>query len=125
MSKTYTFHVDGTHCASCKILIEDILNEQEFVKNVRVDLKKETVDIETDSEQSPEELVQLLTSKVKSNGYTLSVEKIMQEKKGDSVIWKAIPIGLAFLVLFFILQKSGILNLGIGGKTTPVISFII
>lgn len=30
-----------------------------------------------------------------------------------------------FLVLFFILQKSGILNLGIGGKTTPATSFII
>jgi sulfite exporter TauE/SafE/copper chaperone CopZ len=123
--KTYTFHVTGTHCASCKILIEDILSEQDFIKSSRVNLKKETVDIETDSEKTPEEIAQLLTSKVKLNGYTLSVEKIVQEKKEDSVIWKAIPIGLAFLILFFILQKSGILNLGIGGKTTPITSFMI
>ncbi len=120
--KKYTFHVKGTHCASCKILIEDVLKEQGFIKDVQVDLKKETVQIETDSEQSVEELAEILTSKIKQNGYILSVEK-NQEK--DDVIWKAVPIGLAFLVLFFILQKSGILNLGIGGQTTPLTSFII
>jgi cation transport ATPase len=72
--KTYTFHVFGTHCASCKIFIEDVLNEQSFVKNARVDLKKETVEIETDSDQSPEALAQMLTEKIKSHGYRLSVD---------------------------------------------------
>lgn len=123
--KTYTFHVAGTHCASCKILIEDVLSEQDIVKSIQVNLKKETVDIETESNQSVEEIAAMLTSKIKPNGYTLSVEKIAESKKDDGVIWKAIPIGLAFLVIFFVLQKSGILNLGIGGKTTPTTSFII
>jgi uncharacterized protein len=123
--KTYIFHVTGTHCAACKLLIEDILGEQAFIKKVKVDLNRETVEIETDSDQSPQELADFLTSKIKPNGYTLSVEKIIQENKGDSVIWKAIPIGLVFLALFFVLQKSGILNLGIGDKTTPATSFII
>jgi len=122
---TYTFHVTGTHCASCKILIEDVLGDQPFIKHSHVNLKKETVTIETDSDQSPETLATVLTEKIRPNGYTLSVEKIVQEKKNDDVIWKAIPIGLVFLILFFILQKSGILNLGIGGKTTPTTSFII
>lgn len=125
MSKTYTFHVTGTHCASCKILIEDVLREQNFIKNVQVDLKKETVQIETESEQSPEELAQILTNKIKPNGYALSVEKKIQEKTQNDLIWKALPIGLAFLILFFLLQKSDILNLGIGGKTTPITSFIV
>lgn len=123
--KTLTFHVSGTHCASCKILIEDVLNDQPFIKKSQVDLKKEMVTIETESEQAPEEMAQFLTSKIKPNGYTLSVERTTMENKSDDVIWKAIPIGLAFLVLFFLLQKSGILNLGIGGQTTPVTSFII
>ena len=39
--KTYTLQVSGAHCASCKILIEDILNHQDIVKKARVDLKKE------------------------------------------------------------------------------------
>src|SRR3989338_1651427 len=129
--KTYTFHVTGTHCASCKILIEDILGEQSFIKNPKVDLKKETMEIETESGESPEELAKILTEKIKPNGYTISVEKNIQEKKNDlpaqtgDVIWKAIPIGLGFLALFFLLQKSGILNLGIGGETTWVTALII
>ncbi len=126
--KKYTFHVSGTHCASCKILIEDILNEQDFIKNSKVDLKKEIVEIETDADMNTKELASILTDKVKSNGYKFFAEKPeenMEEKTPDDIIWKAIPIGLVFLVLFFMLQKSGILNLGIGGKTTPVTSFII
>ena len=123
--KNYILHVSGTHCASCKILIEDILVDQDIVKGVNVNLKNEIVHIDTDSNSSPEEIASLLTEKIKSHGYTLSVEKIIKEKQSDDIIWKAIPIGLVFLILFFILQKSGILNLGIGGKTTPATSFII
>lgn len=123
--RTYTFHVSGTHCPSCKIFIEDVLSEQSVVKNARVDLKRETVEIETESDQDPETLTQILTEKIKANGYRLSVEKFTKEKQDKDVIWKAIPIGLAFLILFFLLQKSGILNLGIGGQTTPATSFII
>lgn len=123
--KTHTLHVSGTHCASCKILIEDILNEQDFIQNTRVDLKKETIEVETSSNESPERLAEILTDKIKSNGYVLSVAKIVKEKQGDDVIWKALPIGLGILILFFLLQKSGILNLGIGGQVTPITSFII
>jgi len=125
MIKKYTFHVTGTHCASCKILIEDILKEQDFIKNVQVNLKKEIVEIETDSEKNAEELAQILSSKTKINGYILSIEKNLEEKKGDDVIWKAIPIGFVFVALFFLLQKSGILNLSFGSQTTPATSFLI
>ncbi|MFA7285632.1 MAG: sulfite exporter TauE/SafE family protein [Candidatus Paceibacterota bacterium] len=121
----YTFHVSGTHCASCKILIEDVLGEEEIVKNVKVDLKTATVDIETDSSKSKEELVEILGSLIKTNGYILSVENIKVEKQNNDILWQAIPIGLGFLILFFLLQKSGILNLGFGGKTTPTTSFIV
>lgn len=123
--RTYIFHVSGTHCASCKILIEDILNEQIGIQNTHVDLKKEIVSVETELDNSKHELANMLTEKIKHNGYTLSAEKIVQENKNGGVIWQAIPIGLAFLVLFFILQKSGILNLGIGSTATPAAGFII
>lgn len=122
--KSYTFYVTGTHCASCKILIEDILQEQTGIANVHVNLKKEIVTFEA-SDQSPEELSQILTEKIRQHGYTLSVEKGIKEKDDNNILWKAVPIGLVFLVLFFVLQKSGVLNLGIGGKTTPTTAFII
>ncbi len=123
--KTYTFHVSGTHCASCKILIEDILSEQDYIKNAQVNLKSQTLQVETSSERSQEELAGILTEKIRPNGYTVSIEKVLKEKQKDDVIWKALPIGLGFLILFFILQKSGLLNLGMGGNATPVTSFII
>lgn len=64
-----------------------------------------------------------LSEKIETHGYKLSQEKIDDEQ--NSVIGRAIPIGLVFLILFFLLQKSGILNFGIGGQVTPVTSFII
>ena len=123
--KTYTFHVSGTHCSSCKIFIEDTLNEQIGIKNTHVDIKKEIVSIETVLDESQHKLAEILTEKIKHNGYNLSVEKKARERKSDGVIWKAIPIGLALLALFFIVQKSGILNFGLGGTVTPVTSFVI
>ncbi len=129
----YTFHVQGTHCASCKILIEDVLEEQDFIKRVQVNLKREIVEIETESEKSPEELIAILNPKIKQNGYVLSLDgsaplttgKNTEIKNDNNVLWQAIPIGLVFLALFFLLQKSGILDLGFGGETTPATSFLI
>lgn len=124
-NKKYTFHVTGTHCASCKILIEDILNEQDGVSNVVVNLNKETVVVETVSDKNPETFVAELSSKIQPHNYKLSLEKAKKEKQSRNVLWTAIPIGILFLTLFFLLQKSGILNLGIGGTVTPVTGFIV
>ena len=123
--KTYTFHVSGTHCASCKILIEDILNDEKSVEKAVVNLKHQTVEITTNDEKDPIQFANELSQKTKANGYVLTIEKSEEIKKDSVTIWQALPIGLGFLVLFFLLQKSGLLNLGIGGKTTPATSFII
>lgn len=121
---TYKFHVSGTHCASCKIFIEDTLKEQDFVSDANVDLKQETLEVATNDNRSPEDLAKVLTSKIQVNGYAVSVEKKTKEKQ-DDLIWQALPIGLGFLALFFLLQKSGVLNVGIGGQITPVTGFIV
>ncbi|OHA19312.1 MAG: hypothetical protein A3C08_01705 [Candidatus Taylorbacteria bacterium RIFCSPHIGHO2_02_FULL_47_18] len=127
MLKTHIFHITGTHCPSCKILIEDILREQEMVKHVQVNLERETVEIGTNSEKTSKEFAEILNEKIKPNGYTLSIDNFNTPttERYDDVIWKAIPMGLLFLTLFFLLQKSGILNFGIGGQTTPMTSFLI
>jgi copper chaperone CopZ/cytochrome c biogenesis protein CcdA len=123
--KNITLHISGTHCSSCKILVEDILNEQIGIKNTKVDLKNETVSFDTELVDSQKELAELLTEKIKQSGYTLHTEKKLKETKNDGVIWQALPIGLGLLFLFFFLQKSGILNLGIGGTATPVTAFLV
>lgn len=124
-TKTYTFHVSGTHCPSCKIFIEDTLDEQIGIEQTKVDLKNQIVTIETTLEENQHTLAEILTEKIKHNGYSLSVEKQVKVRKVDGVIWQALPIGLALLAIFFIVQKSGILNFGLGGTVTPITSFII
>jgi len=124
-TKKYTLHVSGTHCASCKIVIEDILNEQVGIMNTNVDLHKETVSFETTLDDDKSKLAEILTDKIKHNGYALSVDKKMKDSNDGGVIWRALPIGLVVLAVFFVVQKSGILNFGLGGTVTPVTSFII
>ena len=114
---TYTYHISGTHCASCKIVIEDLL------LGVRVDLKKETITI--DSEELDENaLLEKINTTLKSHQYVVTKEKQIQEIKKDNN-WLAVLIGIVFLFLFFVLQKSGVVNLGLGGSVTPTTSFII
>lgn len=121
----HTFYISGTHCASCKILIEDVLGEHELVESVSVSLREEIVEIETSVNISPDELAGVLSAQIKPHGYLLSVGKIIPQKKEDNTTWQALPIGIGFLVLFFLLQKSGVLNLGLGTTATPLAAFLI
>lgn len=122
--KKYALHVQGTHCHSCKILIEDVLIEHKEISGVTVNLHKQMVEIEGDITSSPEELVQLLNPLLETHKYSLSVDKRVQEKDFKTLI-TAIPIGLAVLALFFLLQKSGIINFGFEGGLTPLTALMI
>lgn len=123
--KTYEFSISGTHCASCKIFIEDSLNEETFIQNVQVDLEREILRIQTDSIELAEDLAKKMTNKISSHGYLVSTHKVIKEKKDQSGIWTALPIGVLILAFFFILQKTGVLNVGIGGNPTFFTGFII
>jgi len=123
--KNITLHVSGTHCNSCKIFIEDTLNEQIGIEHAHVNLKEETVSFATTLDDSQHKLADMLTEKIQHNGYVLSVEKKTKEKKSNRVLWQALPIGFVLLFIFFVVQKSGVLNIGLGGTVTPVTSFII
>lgn len=79
--KTYTLHVAGMHCKSCKILIEDTLNEQIGISNAQVDMARKEVTFETELHESNSELAAMLTKKIAHNGYILSVEKMSKSKQ--------------------------------------------
>ncbi len=124
-TKTILFQVSGTHCPSCQIFIEDTLNDQIGIERVNVDLNKKTVLVETSLEEDENIIAKILTEKIKQNGYYLSVDKKGEIINNKNVIWQALPVGLSLLTIFFIVQKSGILNFGFGGTVTPATSFII
>lgn len=123
--KTITLHVGGTKCASCKILIENTLGKQSGIANVRVDLSQKTVSFETSLEEDEKQLAEKLSVLINQHGYVLSTEDSIDGENNNAIMWQALPIGLAFLAAFFLLQKSGILNFGIGGTPTVTTSFVI
>lgn len=123
--KKVTLNVNGIHCNSCKIFLEDVLNEQTQIEDVNVDIKNETVSFNTSLDGSNEKIAKSLSEILKDKGYCLSTEKKLDLKNEESVFWPAFFLGLTLLFLFFLLQKSGILNFGLGGSITPITSFII
>lgn len=122
--KNYTLYVSGTHCPACKILIEDILGEEKNIHNVNVDLRNETVTLDAD-DGTIQTLAQDLSLKIKPHGYTLSTEKQTVVNQDKRELLYAIPLGILALGLFILIQKSGIVNLGVGGSITPTTSFLI
>lgn len=119
---TYTFHVSGTHCQSCKVLIEDILGEQKDISKVTVNLAKQTVTIESDAAEAPDVLAKKWSHVLASHKYHLTVERQKKDLKSAAY---ALPLGLFILALFFILQKSGLINIGFEGGLTPWTAMLI
>ncbi|MFA6079937.1 MAG: sulfite exporter TauE/SafE family protein [Candidatus Gracilibacteria bacterium] len=122
--KTHTYHIKGLHCPSCKILIEDIVQEQEGIVG-QVHIKKQTLTCDCKNDETIEENMARLSPLLSEHGYELSQEKQEESSENNGLIWQALPIGLVILALFFALQKSGILNFSVNGSITPTTSFII
>lgn len=122
---TYTFHISGTHCASCKILIEDILSNLEIIDEVSVDLKKENIQIKTSHSYQDQELIDLINMHITPHQYKVTFEKEISNTNNKMVTGYSIIIGLLVLGVFFLLQKSGVVRVGLGGPVNPVTSFVI
>lgn len=109
--KTYTFHVNGMHCASCVVLTESELSDMPEVKNVKASLANLSVEVTGEfGDKTAEHVANDLSEVLKPHGYSLSVEK-----HSHSVKWSdfriALPIAVGFVALFVLLQKLGIVNL--------------
>ncbi|MBI4235566.1 sulfite exporter TauE/SafE family protein [Candidatus Peregrinibacteria bacterium] len=122
--KKHLLHVRGTHCSACKVLIEDILIEHKDVHNVSVNLHRQIVEIEGDLEGETHEIAAMLNPLLADGKYFLSAEKLKSERDFKSLMI-AIPIGAIGLVLFFLLQKSGLINFGFEGGFTPWTALLI
>ncbi len=110
-TQTYKLHVQGMHCNACILLTESELQDHPKVSSAKPSLKTHTVEICGDFGDTPlENIAQELSGLLTKHGYNLSVEEREQPKRwSDFKI--AIPIALAFAILFIALQKLGIVNL--------------
>jgi sulfite exporter TauE/SafE/copper chaperone CopZ len=107
----HTFHVQGMHCPSCARLIEGELGEQPGVARVAVSDTDHRVELQgAFGEKTPEEIARELTVVLQPHGYTLSVEKTAHDAQwADFRI--ALPMAGAFIALFMLLQRLGLVNL--------------
>lgn len=120
----YKFHVNGMHCHACELLIEENFAEVGGIESVKADLAKQEVEIVTDLPGVPAEIAKQLTERIKEHGYTLS----LVATKGDKN-WKefaiAAPVALAIIAGFFLLQKSGVINLSFSSEVSFGTAFFI
>lgn len=121
-----TFFVRGTHCASCKLLLEEGFSAIPGIHSGVIDLRSQTATILPTEPLEPQEILQRLNVAYAQQGYTFS-QHSTDQKTGPSqeLLSKAIPLGLLALVAFFLLQKSGWLTIDIGGPVGPVTSFTL
>jgi sulfite exporter TauE/SafE len=99
----YSFHVSGTHCPACKILIEDILSRRTEIEQVTVDLRHRQVTIASAGEST----LEAWSATLQPHGYRLSSEK---SGKSPSSFLLPILLGVGVLVIFFLIQKAGIFS---------------
>lgn len=121
----YKFHIDGMHCKSCALTIENDLMDLSYVSSARVDLSDSFVLVEGDFEGIPvDKIADDFSAMFIAKGYSFSVEK-KETKKNWSEFQLAVPFALAFLFLFILLQKAGIVNLVNISKISFGTAFII
>ena len=123
--QTYTLFVNGMYCKACTLLTQMEAEELPYIKTAKSDLAENTIEVTGDFLGKPKEAVaEELTSVLKSHGYTVTVERQVK-----SIGWAdfklAIPIALAFVIGFILLQKAGIVNLVNAGSVTYGTAFVI
>ncbi len=123
--QTYTFHVAGMHCNACVLMTESELQDVSYISQAKTNLKKECVEITGEfGGKDPETIATDLTLILAKHGYALSIEKQKSVKHWNE-FKNAIPIALAFLIAFALLQNAGLVNLIGGGKPSYITVFII
>jgi sulfite exporter TauE/SafE/copper chaperone CopZ len=125
MNKTYTFHVSGMHCNACVLMTESELGDLPHVTKVTSSLKNNSVEVTGDfGNKTPEQIANSLSAVLKKHGYSLSTEK-QKKVKNWSDFKMAIPIAVAFAILFVLLQKTGLVNLVGAGNVTYGTAFVV
>lgn len=110
-TQKYNFHVHGMHCKACELMIESELKDLPNISFVKSNLKNHSIEVVGDfGDKSLEQIANELTAPIKSNGYTISIEKPKHNAKW-SEFKIALPVALVFISLFVLLQKLGVVNL--------------
>lgn len=113
------------HCSACPVLIESELTDLPEVSSAKASLSQNTIEVSGEfGEKSPQLIATDLTNVLKTHGYAVSVER-QKQKINWSDFTIAVPIAAAFVALFVLLQKLGIVNLVTTSHVTYGTAFLI
>ena len=119
--KTQNFIISGMHCASCALIIEDILKKLSFVSAVQVNFATQMSKVEFDSViGQEEEIIQAIKkagytaqaiSEKKMNGHDEHTVMQMDEvKKNRDLFWMSLVLSLPVIFLSMILQDKSLFS---------------
>lgn len=106
----HRFYVEGMHCASCVVYLEETIKGRVGVTEVKADLTACAVTVSGDFTDDSATLAEKLTAFIAGNGYRLALEKAEKENRHREFL-VAIPAAGIVIIGFLLLQQLGIVNL--------------
>jgi len=120
---TYTFHVNGMHCAACVLLSENELAEHPKVVSAKSSLRTRSVEIRGDfGDRPPEDIAEELSAFLSEHSLSTTVHKRQVDWDEFGV---AVPIVIICAALFVLLQEIGVVNLVSGDNVTYGMAFFV
>ncbi len=100
-----TFAVSGMHCASCELVIGDAVREYRPNLEPTVSLKNQTLTVEVNENENPEELEKALAEPLEKFGYALGSKSSAPVDRIGAFLLAVVVLGV-----FALLQKTGVFN---------------
>lgn len=123
-SQIHKLHVKGMHCKACVFLIEDAVGEVDWVNNVKVSLKHQTVELVSENDLTPEQIAELLNPLLVSQWYSIHNE-IPQRKVNWGEYILAFIISWVLIYGFIQIQQLWFLQMLNAENRTYGTSFVI
>lgn len=118
------FQVEGMHCAACELVIEKKFSKFKGVKKVDAVLNQNKVYLQLEDGIEGNKIREDLSKLIEPDGY-----RLVENRSKSKVNYKELVLGLiiasAIVIIFFLIQKSGIVNLAGDGNVTLPFVFLI
>jgi len=118
------FNVDGMHCDSCELYIEQAIKKQPGVVSVSANSSSQIVQVSVDELTDIEELQKKLNEQIAKQGYKIVDTLQLPTKNGKALALSSL-LAISIFVVFLLLQKLNITSLVSVEKLTYPSIFIL
>jgi len=104
------YHVEGMHCESCQLFVENAAKKQEGIKKVSISKKTNKLEIELEDGVDETSVRDSLQKKIDSQGYTLKDKAEGRQTVDVRKYLLSFIIALTFSVGLYLLQNVGFID---------------